>query len=218
MTNFSCYSEESIGEVTGVSSDQQDAINMLAHDGRWHNIGFVYTEPPQEYINNELKKYQEILVQFCQIAGLDVNRVEVNVQALKDVIIRVDMRQLYFQIYHANMEANEYKCIVGLAGFWLLKLRPFWIHIQEGDSPEMMQMATWINEKFVLHMVCSLLEKFNPEFFEYGLDMCEAYCSELIYSFRYRDLSKESMFLLFDPFYFMGLCNTSITKDGVAIV
>ena len=62
MTNFSCYSEESIGEVTGVSSDQQDAINMLAHDGRWHNIGFVYTEPPQEYINNELKKYQEIFV------------------------------------------------------------------------------------------------------------------------------------------------------------
>ena len=201
-----------------MSNDRQNAINLLACDNQWRDIGLVYTEPTQEYIKNELKKYQEILAQFCQIADLDINRVEVNIQALKEVIIRVDMRQLYFQIYHANMEANEYKCIIGLAGFWLLKLHPFWIQIHEEDSPEMMQMATWINEKFVLHMICSLLQKFNPEFFEYGLDMCEAYCNELLYSFRYRDLSKESMFLLFDPFYFMALCNASITKDGVAIV
>lgn len=201
-----------------MSNDQQDAISMLARDNQWHDVDFVYTEPPQEYINKELLKYQKILAQFCEIADIDVNRVEVNIQALKDVIIRVDMRQLYFQIYHANMEANEYRRIIGLAGFWFLKFHPFWIQIQEGDSPEMMQMATWINEKFVLHMVCSLLKKYNPEFFKYGLDMCEAYCNELLYSFRYRDLSKEAMFLLFDPFYFMYLCNSSITKDGVPIV
>lgn len=201
-----------------MSNDQQSTINLLARDNQWRNVGLVYTEPPQEYIKDELKKYQEIFTQFCQVADLDINRVEVNIQALKDVIIRVDMRQLYFHIYHANMKANEYKCIIGLAGFWLLKLRPFWIRIQEGDSPEMMQMATWINEKFVLHMICSLLKKFNPEFFEHGLDMCEAYCRELLYSFRYRDLSKESMFLLFDPFYFISLCNSSVTKDGTPIV
>lgn len=201
-----------------MSNDQQSAIDLLANDNRWRNNEFVYTEPTQEYINTELEKYQEIFNQFCQIADLDFSRVEVNIPALKDVIIRVDMRQLYFHIYHDNMEANEYKCIIGLAGFWLLKLHPFWIRIQEGDSPEMVQMAKWINEKFVLHMICSLLKKFNPEFFEHGLDMCEAYCNELLYSFRYRDLSKESMFLLFDPFYFIGLCNDSVTKDGIAIV
>lgn len=201
-----------------MSNDRQDAVNMLARDNQWRDIDLVYTEPTQEYIADEMEKYRDILNQFCEVSGLDVKRVKVNIQALKDVIIRVDMRQLYFQIYHANMKANEYKCIIGLAGFWILKLHPFWVQIQDGDSPDMMRLATWINENYVLHMVCTLLKQYNPEFLEYGLDMREAYCNELLYSFRYRDLSKESMFLLFDPFYFMSLCDTSVTKDGTVIV
>ncbi len=185
---------------------------------RWNSINLVYSEPSQDYIDAELKKFDEILSQFCEISGLDKNRLEVNVQALKDVIIRVDMRKLYFRIYHANMEVNEYKCALGLTGFWILKLRPFWISIKSDDTAEMMQMAKWINEKIVLHMVCSLLKEYNPDFFAHGKDICDSYCRELLYSFRYRDLSKESMFLLFDPFYFMSLYNSSVTDDGREIL
>lgn len=188
------------------------------NDGRWQNIDWRYEEPPQEYIVRELEKYDEIVTQFCEISGLDRNRVDVNIQALKDVIVRVDMRKLYFQIYHANMRANEYKVIIGLECFWILKLHPFWVKILPEDSQKIMQIATWINEKIVLHMTCSLLEEYNPEFFEQGQDICELYCKELEYSFRYRDLSKESMFLMFDPFYFMHLCNSSVTKEGLNIL
>ena len=188
------------------------------NDTRWQNIEFGYKEPPQEFINKELEKYDEIVTQFCEISKFDKNRVEINIQTLKDLIVRVDMRKLYFQVYHSNMKANEYKVIIGLECFWILKLRPFWVKILPNDSTETMHMATWINEKIALHMTCSLLKEYNPDFFERGRDICELYCKELEYSFRYRDLSKESMFLMFDPFYFRYLCNSSISEENLNII
>lgn len=185
---------------------------------RWQNIDFGYQEPPQEVIDSELRKYDEILTQFCKISEFDRNRVEVNIQALKDVVVRVDMRKLYFQIYHSNMKANEYKVIVGLECFWILKLHPFWVKIMPDDPEDKMQIATWINEKIALHMACSLLKEYNPEFFERRRDVCGLYCKELEYSFRYRDLSKESMYLMFDPFYFMHIYNSSVSKEGLDIL
>lgn len=184
------------------------------NDTCWRSVDFGYTEPTQEYINKELDKFDEVVTQFCDIAKIDKNRVETNIQSLKDVIIRVDMRRLYFRIYHSNMLANEYKVIIGLECFWVLKLRPFWISPKKTDSEETLQIATWINEKIAAHMACGLLQQYNPDFFEKGRDICESYYKELEYSFRYRDLSKESMFLLFDPFYFMRLCNSSVDEDG----
>lgn len=187
-------------------------------DTCWEDVNFVYSEPSQKYINNEMKKIDEILSQFCRISDIEKDRIEFNVQTLKDIIIRVDMRKLYFKIYHSNMEANEYKVVLGLEGFWILKLRPFWIRLREGDSDEFMQMATCINEKIVLHMIGTLLSKYNPDFFEHGADIVKSYFKELEYSFRYRDLSKESMFLLFDPFYFMHIYNSSIDEEKKYII
>lgn len=184
---------------------------------RWGRIT-PYTPPDNDYITAEMEKYETLLEQFCEASQLDPNRVSVNIQALKDVIIRVDMRKLYFRIFHADMEPNEYKHIIGLSGFWILKFRPFWIQTKEDDSKEILRLATWINEEIVLHMVCSLLKEYNPEFFENGRDLCESYCNELLYSFRYRDLSKESMFLLFDPFYFSALGNLSVAPDGKTLL
>lgn len=173
-----------------------------------------YTPPSTDYILVEMEKYESLLDQFCQAAKLDRSRINVNIQSLKDVIIRVDMRKLYFRVFHANMVPNEYKHIIGLSGFWILKLRPFWIQTQKDDSDEVLRLATWLNEEIVLHMVCSLLKEYNPDFFNNGHDLCESYCNELLYSFRYRDLSKEAMFLLFDPFYFSALCRASVEPGG----
>lgn len=43
-------------------------------------------------INALVKQYDQIIAQFCEIMQFDKNRIEVNFQALKDVIVRVDMR------------------------------------------------------------------------------------------------------------------------------
>lgn len=177
-----------------------------------------YTPPDEDYIMAEMEKYETVLDQFCRVSKLDRERIQVNFPALRDVIIRVDMRRLYFRIFHADMRPNEYKHIIGLSGFWILKLHPFWIQPQKDDPEKILQLATRLNEEIVLHMVCSLLKEYYPDFFKNGHDLCESYCKELLYSFRYRDLSKESMFLLFDPFYFSSLCNASVDPGGNTII
>lgn len=180
----------------------------------WDNFKFQYTEPNSHYIENELQKFDKLLREFCETSGIESERIEVNVKTLKEIIIRLDMRQLYFLIYHKGMDANEYKVNIGLTVFWILKLHPFWMRIQESDSNQQIETATYINERICVYLVVSLLEEYNKEFFEHGKDLVTAYTHELEYSFRYRDLSKESMFLMFDPFYYLHFYNQSIQKSG----
>ena len=184
----------------------------------WDRLDFQYAEPSQEYIELELEKIEQQLTQFCRVTDIDPARIEINVKTLKDILIRLDMRRLYFHIYHKKMDANEYKVNAGLLVFWILKLRPFWMSIQEDDTDELIETATYINERICLHIVLSLLREYNSDFFKYGKDLVTAYTNELEYSFRYRDLSKESMFLLFDPFYYLYFYNQSTQDNGVVVV
>ena len=183
----------------------------------WDKLDFQYKEPSPEYIKSELLKIEMQVEEFCKTTDLDFKRIELNFKSLKEVIVRIDMRRLYFQIYHKKMEPNEYKRNIGLLVFWILKLRPFWIHIEQDDTDEMIENATYINEKICVHIVLSLLNEYNSDFFTYGKDLVAAYVNELEYSFRYRDLSKESMFLMFDPFYYLYFFNQS-TKGGSILV
>ena len=123
-------------------------------------------------------------------------------------------------IIHKSMCPGNWVHIrnAGLLIFWILKLRPFWMHINDDDSDDMIENATYINEKICLHIVLSLLREYNSEFFQYGKNLVSAYVNELEYSFRYRDLSKESMFLLFDPFYYLYFYNQSTQEGGVIVV
>lgn len=180
---------------------------------RWDDIELQYTEPCPEYVQMELEKFDKHLEEFCKTSGIAPERIEVNVKALKEVVVRLDMRRLYFIIYHKGMAANEFKINTGLTVFWILKLRPFWMRIKEEDSSEQIETATWINERICVYFVVSLMREYNKDFFSYGKDLVKAYTHELEYSFRYRDLSKESMFLMFDPFYYLYFYNQS-TKDG----
>lgn len=184
----------------------------------WDKLEFQYVEPSPKYVENELLKINQQIEEFCNVTDIDSTRIEVNIKALKDIIIRLDMRRLYFFIYHKKMDANEYKVNAGLLVFWILKLRPFWMRIQEDDTDEMIETATYINERICLHIVLSLLREYNSDFFKYGKDLVMAYTNELEYSFRYRDLSKESMFLLFDPFYYLYFYNQSTQDDGTVVV
>lgn len=191
---------------------------MLDISNRWDEVPLVYSEPSQEYIRAESGKLFDIVKSYCDTVGIDVDRIECNYSTLKDIVIRLDMRLLYFKIYHNQMEINEYKLNCGLAVFWILKLHPFWISIKEEDTENFINLATNINEQIALHIVITLLKDYNPAFFENGKDLVAQYCHELLYSFRFRDLSKESLFLMFDPFYYISLYSTSTDKNGKRIV
>lgn len=137
----------------------------------WDKLEFQYEEPSPKYVENELLKIEQQLEEFCSVTDIDATRIEVNIKALKDIIIRLDMRRLYFHIYHKKMDANEYKINAGLLVFWMLKLRPFWMRVQEDDTDELIETATYINERICIHIVLSLLREYNSDFFKYGKDL-----------------------------------------------
>lgn len=184
-------------------------------ESRWNDTAFKYTDPPEEFYNQELEKLDRLLTDFCSIVKIDKKLVRVNIKALRQIIKRVDMRWLYFKIYHDEMEINEYKINAGLTVFWILKLHPFWLQIDpDTDDDATLELAEQFNEKFAVHMVLDLLHEYNPNFIDKGEDLLRAYSDELAYSFRYRDLSKESLFLMFDPFYYLYFFNSSVNDQG----
>lgn len=181
---------------------------------RWSNASIQpYEKPSPEEVREMLMQIQSLVEKFCKTVDIDFTRIEINARSLEDVVIRTDMRNMYFAVFHKGMVPNEYKRIIGLVVFWILKLHPFWMSIRVEDNDEVINIASRINEKIAVFIVVSLLHEYNPDFLDKGKDLCEGYIRELEYSFTYRDLSKESLFLMFDPFYYMHSFDVSV-KDG----
>lgn len=182
---------------------------------RWKNNVFHYQKPTREFIKAVMDQVEEVVKCFCDIYEIDFARIKMNTLAMEDVITRIDMRLLYFSVFHEGMEPNEYKTINGLLIFWLLKRHPFWIDILPEDEEDIVRLASRINEKISLHIVIMLLEEYNSDFFQYGEDLVESYTRELEYSFMYRDLSKEALFLMFDPLYYEHIFSNSYKENSL---
>ena len=152
----------------------------------------------QEYLD-EIEKLDSLLMDFCSASGLyDYDKVAVNQSAIRDIIVRVHKRKHYFKVFHNDMVTSEYK-ETALYCYWILKLRPLWIEPSVKKSER-------INEKFALHLYISLLKKYNETFSEKdGIN--KKHIRELLYSFRFRDLTKEAMILMLEPYYYKYLKN-----------
>ncbi len=147
----------------------------------------------QEFMK-EMQNLDKLLRDFCDGSCLyPYESVKTNMNALKDIIVRVHKRKYYFQVFHDEMITSEYK-ETALYCYWILKLRPFWI-----DACQ--ESAERINEKFALHLYISLLKKYNGDFSEKdGIN--KLHIRELLYSFRFRDITKEAMILMLEPYYY----------------
>lgn len=142
----------------------------------------------------EVRNLDKLLHDFCEGSALyPYESVKTNIDALKDIIVRVHKRKHYFKVFHAEMITSEYK-ETALYCYWFLKLRPLWIDPSYKSSER-------INEKFALHLYISLLKKYNEDFSEKdGIN--RLHIRELLYSFRFRDITKESMILMLEPYYY----------------
>lgn len=155
--------------------------------GKYERIG------EREYLD-EVDKLNSLLEDFCQASGIYCyDAVAVNISIIRDIIVRVHKRKYYFKIFHDDMVTSEYK-ETALYCYWILKLRPLWIEPSVEKSER-------INEKYALHLYVSLLKKYNETFSEKdGIN--KKHIKELLYSFRFRDITKESMILMLEPYYY----------------
>lgn len=147
----------------------------------------------QEFLD-EVHNLDKLLHDFCE--GCDLypyESVKTNINTLRDIIVRVHKRKHYFKVFHNEMITSEYK-ETALYCYWFLKLRPLWIDPANKSSDR-------INEKFALHLYISLLKKYNEGFSESN-GINRLHIRELLYSFRFRDITKESMILMLEPYYY----------------
>ena len=177
----------------------------------------VYNPLDPNVIIGEIKGLESIVKDFCNASDLPFVRVQANPKAMEEIVVRVDKRKQYVKYFHNDMTLNEYK-VMALKVYWILKLRPFWVTATEKDNEDLLDIGTRINEKIALHIFLSMIKKFNSQFFEDGQDLVKDYSAELLYSFRYRDISKEAMYLMLDPFYYMYYFKSSVDPEGEKII
>ena len=108
---------------------------------------------------------------------------------LIDMIIRVDKRDAYFHCFH-DMEINERKQ-AALYAYWILKFRPFTIIDNRCLDKE---NESTVNEAFAIYIICSIL--FYSKKLESTTAKKETFYKKLMYAFRYRSISIDSILLL----------------------
>jgi hypothetical protein len=118
----------------------------------------------------------------------------VNSHKLKEIVIRVNKKAAYFQFFHKDMKISEYKEAAFYA-FWIIKWKPFSLS-KEFKPYE--QFAAKVNEEFALYYILTTLKNIaQHESKSTDLDeLGESMYRELVYSFQYRDISKDAMILI----------------------
>jgi len=148
--------------------------------------------------NEEIKKFDILISNFIDECGYSVEDVAPFETAIFQIITKVDQRKKYFIFFH-HLNISDFKELA-LYCFWIIKLKPLCLIKEDATDSDKLAFAS-INEKLAIYKIIntfrSLAEngkqrKVIDDFFS------DAYIHELIYSFTYRDISKEALILLIE--------------------
>ena len=146
-------------------------------------IGYFFKPLLERFCNDVLKARKDIIL-------------DANPEILVDIFLRYDEKMLYFYIFHQGMIPSQHKRLA-LIVFWIVKLKPIQVKVlNKSYLEETSLLAATINESFGVYVIRVFLEGLYR-----GLKLPDSYLQELQYSLRYRDLSKESLYLCLDQFY-----------------
>lgn len=149
---------------------------------------------------NELQKrwnqHKEIIEGFINDNYYLESYLYINEDAVLSIITKVDQRKEYFEFFH-GLNMSEYK-EAALIAYWYIKLRPINLR-SEVFAGKSLKEYDAINEKLAVYCILRtlriMLYKYNKSNDE--LDMLsKKYIHELIYTFTFRDISKEALIML----------------------
>lgn len=134
-----------------------------------------------------------LIYDFLHKNKYDEKSVNVDIIELSRIVDKVHQREKYFAYFH-GISMSELKRIA-LNCFWIIKLHPISIanNLSENDK----HVLKSINEKFaVYYLIVYLKALYANKINDIDCFFDGLYKYELIYSFTYRDISKEAMILL----------------------
>lgn len=167
---------------------------------------FRYQPLHESELQKLWEKHKFIIENFVINNKYNPTNIYINENIVMAIIAKVDQRKRYFKYFH-GLNMSEYK-EMALICFWYIKLRPICMASKELSSQDLNAYDS-INEKLAVYYLlstfrCMLNEK---KISTQQIDnLPKKYLNELIYSFTYRDISKEALILLVESIaIFLGL-------------
>lgn len=161
-----------------------------------------YVTLTKEQLQIEWSKHKQIIEGFLRKNKYDTSKVYIDEELVLTVISKVDQRREYFHFFH-QLEMSEIK-EAALICFWYIKLQPVCL-----TSDQTHRTYDSINEKLAVYYMLSTFRALlkQNKLPESKLDnLPKKYLNELIYTFTYRDVSKEALILLFESIaIFLGI-------------
>lgn len=177
-----------------------------------------YKKLDKDYYIKTIKDITELFYSFINKKNHKKDDFIINIVALMDIITRMDKRDEYFQYFHGS-EINEFKH-TALLVYWINKLRPFmcksdclqtYYDEQSSDGTVCLNgFNDYINEKFSMFLILGIIKKFAPKYLGVESNRPEyinKFINEMEYSLRFRDISKEALILMLEPFYLSGIAS-----------
>jgi len=146
-------------------------------------------------IRKEIDRFELIAQAFIESNNYDPQKIHIDESAVFQIISKVDQRKDYFTFFH-QLNISDFKELA-LNCFWIIKLRPLWYDDSDSDEQQKLNFES-LNDKFALYMLIKKFRSLANDEQQEKIDhlFSHQYMYELIYSFTYRDISKEAMILL----------------------
>lgn len=170
------------------------------------NKGSNYTPLNSEELQRQWDKQKEFIEGFIIDNQYDPQNIFVDSNIVYSIISKVHQRKSYFSFFH-KLKMSEYK-EAALTSFWCIKLKPISVNPQVLDEQHKGEFDS-INERLAVYYILKTLRvalishNINTDMLD---SIPQKYLNELIYTFTFRDISKEAMIMLIESMaIFLGL-------------
>ena len=188
-------------DLLKIHSSKQAAGNIRMNESK-----FNYRQLSNDELQKIWEKHRKIIGKFLDGNKYDNENIIINENIILSIIIKVDQRKKYFEYFH-KLKMSEFK-EAALNAFWIVKLQPLSVCSQEYIKLQPAEYDS-LNEKLALYYIirtlrAALKEKNKSDEVLDSLSL--KYINELIYTFTYRDVSKEAFIMLVETMaVFTGL-------------
>lgn len=148
--------------------------------------------------NKEISHFDVLISNFIEESGYSLDDIGVFETVVLQIITKVDQRKKYFQFFH-HLDISDFKELA-LYCFWIIKLKPLFLIKKDATDDDKLAFES-INEKLALYKIINKFKSLSKDDLQrQRIDdfFTMEYMYELIYSFTYRDISKEALTLLIE--------------------
>ena len=162
-------------------------------------VGNICEPLPESELRQQTNDLVGEFIKFATQSGLEPQKINIVRPYLPLILQRVEKRRQYFQYFHNDMKINEVKQ-AALVAFWVLKLRPF--SYRSDEKSDLMQelenneQYKALNERFAVFYIISACRKGADLLGSKHQSPPRALISEVVYAFKYWDLSKEAVIMI----------------------